>query len=254
MKDITVFELDDDFDPLEDIESETADQEHDTDYLPPIPDAELSRVPTPVALTPDELIERLITGIPGQRFRLLHAVAFCETPHTLDEIVADLAEAFPTDVSVYDGAQLVQLLEEAQALSSERSEEDSAIEGELEPAGDEDYIMVKPAAPRFYTATAPGLDAVKTSCGEHVVYALLAEEPRYLPLYKTILDMTSQPQGCPTKEMDAVIDTDPLCVDPRRFCGYFLGRLEKAGALVWRTSWITTDLGKSVLASDIFSD
>lgn len=279
MNDVEVFEIDDDFDPLEDIENETEDQEPDADYLPPIPDAELSKVPAPVVLSPEELIERLITGIPGQRFRLLHAVDFCAEPHTFNDIVADLNEAFPDDVSVYDAAQIVQLLEDAQALESmrpesEEYEESDRTEGPLtsaegtprgekavvsdttsatQPDDESAYLVVKQASPRIYTATPAGLAAVEASCGDHVVIAMLTEDEQYLPLYRTILEMTSQPDGCPTKELDAIIDPDPLCANPRKFCGYFLGRLEKTGALTWRSSWIATDIGKRILASEIFN-
>ena len=48
------------------------------------------------------------------------------------------------------------------------------------------------------------------------------------------------------------MDGDPLCAEPRRFCGFFRGKLEETGAIEWRDTWTITDLGRSVLASDLF--
>lgn len=267
MNTVEAFEIDDDFDPLADFGPDEDDDTQGADYMPPIPDAELSRMPEIIPLTPAESIGKLVIGIPGQRFRLLHAVDFCNEPHTLEEIVADLDAAFPRDVSVYSAAQIVQLLEEAGALEAEEpaSEEgadpsgehptpDALLDGNESSDDEGSFLTVVPAAPRLYTATEAGRKAVEESCGEHVVYGALTEEERYLPLYRTILEMVSEPGGCPTKELDAVIDIDPLCEEPRRFCGYFLGRLESTGAIMWRDTWVATDLGKTALASDLFND
>lgn len=250
MSNITVFEIDDDFDPLEDLRLDEEDEKPATDYLPPIPDAELSRVPEEVPLTAEERIEKLLAGIPGQTLRLLRAVQTCAEPKTFSEIDADLQEAFPVEVSVYGSAQIVELLERAGALEEQVTEEDSAPES-FEPAGD--YLVVTPAKPRTYLATAAGLAAVEARSGEHVVREALLKEPQYVPLYRTILEMTSEEGGCATKELDVVIDNDPLCEEPRRFCGYFLDRLEEAGAVQWNNAWVATKLGREVLASDIFN-
>ena len=88
---------------------------------------------------------------------------------------------------------------------------------------------------------------------EAAIIAMLQEEPQYLPLYERIFSMCSREGGCPVKELDAAIDHDPLCVEPRRFCGYFLGKLERLGALEWNTVWTVSALGTQVMASDIFS-
>ncbi len=280
MNNAAAFEIDDDFDPLEDLRIDGEEEEPETDYLPPIPDAELSRVPEPVALSAEERIEKLIAGIPGQKFRMLHAVEFCSEPQTFSAIEASVVERFPDSVSVYGIAQLVGLLEEAGALAcevQERAAETSSDAAAGAPmAGDDSlaasggadqarefgaavsqengYIAVTPPPSRLYTATAEGLAAVERYCGQQVVFAAIQEEERYLPIYRTILEMTSPEEGCGTKELDAVVNVDPLCAEPRRFCGYFLDRLEEAGAVQWKDAWIATDLGREVLASRLFEN
>ena len=52
MSDIDVFVIEDDFDPLADLELGVDEEQPATDYLPPIPDAELSRVPDRAPLPP----------------------------------------------------------------------------------------------------------------------------------------------------------------------------------------------------------
>lgn len=264
MSDIDVFVIEDDFDPLADLELGVDEEQPATDYLPPIPDAELSRVPDRVPLPPTKRIEKLLAGIPGQQFRILHAVECCSAePKTMEEIVEDVDEAHPNRTSVYDVAQIVQLLEGAGALErvesktasmTASSEAKPSADAEAdEPVEDEDgYLSVKPASPCRYAATQAGLDAVSARINERVVIETITEEERYLPLYRRIFSLVSCEGGCSTKELDRAIDDDPLCEEPRRFCGYFLGRLEHAGAVQWRDSWILTDLGRKVLESDVF--
>lgn len=255
MSDVDAFVIDDDFDPLADLSLDDGERDDaEADYLPPIPDADKSVVPPVVPLSPAERIEKLLAGIPGQQFRLLHAVAFCTEPKTMDEAVADLDAAYPNTTSVYGSAQVVQLLERDGALERivDESAEDAA--GAAVPAEDEgDFISVTPAAPCRYRATRAGLDAIAAHVNESLVVEKIVEDERYLPIFQRVLEMTAREGGCPTKELDQAVDGDPLCQEPRRFCGFFRGKLEETGAIEWRDSWTITELGRSVLASGVFA-
>lgn len=255
MSDVDAFVIDDDFDPLADLSLDDGERDDaEADYLPPIPDADKSVVPPVVPLSPAERIEKLLAGIPGQQFRLLHAVAFCTEPKTMDEAVADLDAAYPTTTSVYSSAQVVQLLERDGALERivDESAEDAA--DAAVPAEDEgDFISVTPAAPCRYQATRAGLDAIAAHVNESLVVEKIVEDERYLPIFQRVLEMTAREGGCSTKELDQAVDGDPLCQEPRRFCGFFRGKLEETGAIEWRDSWTITELGRSVLASGVFA-
>lgn len=261
MSDVDAFVIDDDFDPLADLSLDDGERDDaEADYLPPIPDADKSVVPPVVPLSPAERIEKLLAGIPGQQFRLLHAVAFCTEPKTMDEAVADLDAAYPTTTSVYSSAQVVQLLERDGALERivDESAEDAAdavvSDDTAVPAEEEgDFISVTPAAPCRYRATRAGLDAIAAHVNESLVVEKVVEDERYLPIFQRVLEMTAREGGCPTKELDQAVDGDPLCQEPRRFCGFFRGKLEETGAIEWRDTWTITDLGRSVLASGVFS-
>ena len=100
MSDVDVFVIDDDFDPLADLSLDDGERDDaEADYLPPIPDADKSVVPPVAPLSATERIEKLLAGIPGQQFRLLHAVEFCTEPKTMDEAVANLDAAYPNTTS-----------------------------------------------------------------------------------------------------------------------------------------------------------
>lgn len=262
MSDIDVFTIDDDFDPLADIEIDPEEVEVDYDYQAPIPDAEKSVVPPAPELSAPERIEKLLAGMPGQQFRALRAVELCAEPLTMAEVVGLLAEEYPNQVSVFSPEQVVSLLEQAGAL--ERVEgahgaglgagvADAAGAAGAEEPAEGGYLVVTQAPPARYKATADGLDAVDARKDVRVVEDLLAEEPRYLPLYERIMGACAAEEGALTKELDAAVDGDELCAEPRRFCGYFRGKLEAVGALAWDGScWRTTELGRQAMASGVF--
>ena len=257
MSDVDVFVIDDDFDPLADLSLDDGERDDaEADYLPPIPDADKSVVPPVVPLSATERIEKLLAGIPGQQFRLLHAVEFCTEPKTMDEAVADLDAAYPNTTSVYGSAQVVQLLERDGALErivDEDAAHAAAGDAADTPAEDEGFISVTPAPPCRYRATQAGLDAVAAHVNEGLVAERISEDERYLPIFQRVLEMCAREGGCPTKEPDQAVDGDPLCQEPRRFCGFFRGKLEETGAIEWRDAWTITDLGRSVLASGLFA-
>lgn len=261
MSDIEVFEIEERFNPLEDQGFEEDAFEQESDYLPPVPDAELGQRMVPVRHTPRERIESLLVGIPGQRFRILHAVRFCSEPRTCDEIVNEVDAAYPKEASVYGSAQIVQLLERAGALvkqapaarNTNPAQDFEVAEKTPESYEEDAFLVVTPTCPGTYLATAAGLEAVAEAFDMASALAMLAEEERYLPLYREILELTAVEGGCPTVALDSAIDPHPLAEEPRRFCGYFLGRLEQVGAIRWLDNWVITEQGRAVLASVIFA-
>ena len=328
MSDLEVFEIDDEFDPLaedslEDLEEENPNDEYN---VPKIPDAERSVVPAPVELPPAQRIEKLISGIPGQQFRILACIQACmDEPVELAQIIEAVDEKWQTTGSVYSTGRLVQLLEQAGAIDriepeeeepdegeggeavdeaakaqavagaagapeaqavagaagapeaqeaqaaeaaeaeeAEAPTEEAPAEGEQETADEEqqlphrplDYLEVDPgqeylevelARPCTFLATQAGVDAVQARTGMEHMQQLLDEEPQYLPVYKRILTMCNTAGGRLVQEINAVIDPDPLCAEPRRFSTYFLRKLEVVGAVKFQDAWCTTDYGKRAL-------
>ena len=192
MSDIDVFTIDDDFDPLAEIEIDapSAEEQYVADYLPPIPDADKSIVPEPVALTAAERIDKLLAGMPGQKFRVLAVVqaADAEESRSAADIVADVDAAYPNTKSVYDTARLLRLLTEAGAVEREGAEEDAPIveqDDEICLTEDnfvvgedgEEYLVVTDAAPATYRAT----DAGRAALCPHYEYGFRRRGRHYPP-------------------------------------------------------------------------
>lgn len=268
MSDIDVFTIDDDFDPLAEIEIEAPSDEEqfNAEYIAPIPDADKSVIPAPVVLTPEERIEKLLRGLPGQEFRVLAVVQAAGTePREAQDIIEEVDGAYPDTGSVYDVTQLMRLLEDAGALYREGSEEDyldcdmdediKLTEANFIVGEDgEEYLVVARTSPARYTATPDGLAAVERHVDAGSLAAIIADEPRYKPLYARIMAMMGEKGGAATPDLDAAIDTDPLCEEPRRFCGYFIDKLEIAGLVEWRGAWVVTDLGREALATGVLDE
>lgn len=286
MSDIDVFTVDDDFDPLADLDLDPEELEVDYDYQVPIPDADKSVVPPKPVLSAQERIEKLLVGMPAQQFRALRAVELCEQPQTMEAVAAQLDAEYPHQVSVFSSAQIVALLERAGALeklvdegtasdaaagadetsseslgepagesSTDSSAKPANSSGALSDAASVEYLTVTPVPPALYQATEAGLRAVADHINVRVIEDMLTEEPWYLPIYERILSMCATESGERTKTLDAAVDGDELCAEPRRFCGYFRGKLEESGALVWNgTTWKTTELGKQAMDAGAFAD
>lgn len=282
MTDIDVFAIDDDFDPLAETGFEADDDfDPNEEYIAPIPDADKSVVPPAVILPPEERIAQLIKGVPGQTFRIIHGIELCvDEPRLAEDIADDLERDFPQRISVYDAMQVLKLLERAGALERVEMEpvvgdevDDIAAEAEVEAAAiaaanaealkdmeafdneddlDEfagEYLTPTPAPPVWYQATEAGLDAITKYVSEQTIVNVIAEEPKYLPIYHQVLSMLAEEDGQSMKDLDAAVNGDPLLVSPKRFCGYFLDRLDRSGAAVFKDSrWRITPRGASVLA------
>ena len=69
----------------------------------------------------------------------------------------------------------------------------------------------------------------------------------YLPIYLRILEAASNGERLSKKVIDAMVDKDPICANPRRYSGYFVKALEAAEAMRCDSLWYITDYGKQFL-------
>jgi len=261
------FEIDDSFDPLEDLDPEMPAGEVN-DYQVPLPiDEDKLPVREPVAAhadpqrTAEERIDALAKGMPGQKDRLVFIIEACDEPRTVAEIDERYRAFCPHETSVFSTERVMHLLEEAAALAGEdmaEEEEETVVIGADNLAQEEadEYLEVTPPPVRVYRATADGRAFVERNrIDDDVILDFLQEEEstRYLPIYRRMLEMAQSEEGCRMQHFDEAVDHDPLCVEPRRFAGWFLAHLERIGALRFNGSWHITDEGRRALASDIFA-
>ena len=293
MEKIEVFELDDDFDPLADAGLELeAEGEYagGIEYQVPIPDADKSVVPEAVELPASERIEKLIAGIPGQKFRILSAIKVCDTSKTLEAAAEELEEEYPQGSSVYDAIRIIELLHgagalacvdeegneidpnaaseegdvasdgdvEAVAVAAKRGAAEDAEEARVDSIGidelDVEYDEVEKETPVFYVATEAGKSAVEEMWSAAAAFKVVHEETQYLPIWKKILELCSAEGGATKKEVADAVDAHPLLQEPRRWCQYFLEKLKNVNALEFATGWVITDIGKQLLADEVFSN
>lgn len=140
--------------------------------------------------------------------------------------------------------------------TSETADDDSSGNESAEDVSDEDepqepeFMQVTPPQTARYLATPEGLAAVAAEDPKARFAAFMDANPVYAPIFRTVLENCDRPGGCTKKEIDALIDNDPICKEPRRWSGYFVDKLEDADAIIFEGGWITTDLGRSLLDED----
>ncbi len=268
-----LFQLDDDFDPLEDADvvEEDNKEEPPNDYQMPIPDADKSVIPEPVELPASERIENLLKGIAGQKYRILAVVQACQSGEkTASEIEASVDAEYPQGGSVYETSRLIELLEKAGAIEctnpevrdvevdeNEMPEEQEEVEADIEgeeqidvedlsidsSVFEEQAEVIEQAPKERFIATAAGIEAVDKNIGTDPIVQVITEEEQYLPIYERIYNLMNVDGGCAVADLNKAVDSDPLLKEPRRFCTYFLGRLERCNAARWQGTWQLTDDG-----------
>lgn len=118
------------------------------------------------------------------------------------------------------------------------------------PMDEPEYLEVSRPEPARYRATDEGLDAVAAEDPAARFAAFMDANAVYAPIFRIVLENCDCEQGCTKKQIDALVDHDPICRSPRRFSGYFIDKLEDADAIIFEGAWRTTDVGRAMLAPD----
>lgn len=271
---------DDLFDPFDE-EEESPDEQplvgaplEEADVAPAVAEAQGA----PDTRTPQEHFEDLMKSMPGQRRTLLALVGYCREPKTGAEMDVRTSELLEYNFSVYSPVVFRELLENAGAIRYVPLDEPPVPDGAAaaaqetgEPQGacasvpadggevvseryfdgeeevEIDFLEVPEERPGLWQATPEGLEVVDAQDDEGAIRELLGKEPVYLDIYHQILDYCCEQGGRSAKELDRLVNGSPLLEEPRRYSGYFVGRLERKGALEWRGGWCTTDAGRAMI-------
>ena len=195
-------------------------------------------------------LEKLMEHMATRRSSLLGILDFCREAHEAAEVDACASKLQTHNASVYDGAALCSMLQQAGAL------ETVTDEGKAAEADDEPQIEVvdgveylRPAKPtqKLWKTTEIGRAYLDSFDPKADLAHLLADDAAYMDIYLRVLDMCADEGGTTTAALSAAIDKDPLVQAPRLFAQHFTERLEKAGAVAWDGVWEITDLGRSYL-------
>lgn len=123
------------------------------------------------------------------------------------------------------------------------------IEGAPASDGDETLRVSRPE-PARYRATADGLAAVAQEDPAARFTSLMEANAVYAPIFRTVLEICESEGGATKKQIDQLVDHDPLCQEPRRFSGYFIDKLEEADGIVFESTWHITETGRAMLEAD----
>lgn len=254
--DLLMNELDfmDEFDPLAEEETSIRADEIDDDDINDIVDIPLiPNMPEGVVRKgifdasnyddPRFALKELFEKNPGRRPIYLAIIEMCEGGKASSEITEAVDEIQSNNKSVYAPITLCRTLERAGALTVD---EPGTSPDEIE--ADAEFLEITSQVDPIWTATEAGLDVLHAEREGTALKELLEIDGKYLEIYERVLAFCDEAPRT-KKEIDAIVDHDPLVQSPRRFSNHFIELLEKADALIWKdNTWNITDLGKKTLA------
>jgi hypothetical protein len=250
------FDLEDEFDPLEDTEPDPEDEDYEESVeLIGAPELAARRTASTEATDTRPAAERiadLFDSMAPRRKVLLGILSFCQTPQLVTDVSAEVDRLQENNFSVYSAANLCMLLEKAGALRRVTQDGEEFSRAKVEPRVVEidgvEYLEPGTAPEAYWLDTAEGREALEADKPLERLTELFATDARYLPIYKRVLTLCAQEGGQTAKALGDAIDSDPLVQNPRLYAPRFVNRLEKCDALVWAKSWITSDIGRNGLA------
>jgi hypothetical protein len=212
--------------------------------------------------SPREKVLDLLGKMQPQKKILLGILDFCREPRSAAEVEECLAKLTEFNYCVYEGVELRRLLQEAEGLEyvqssqsglsgqdgreSQDSQDASATTEETELGEDgQEYLVIRKQEEGVWLSSAAALEIVDEQNPASDLKQLLALEPRYIDIYRRVMDACRTPRTA--KELDALFNGDPVLQDPHRYSGYLVERLEKNGGLEWRGGWVVTELGLQTL-------
>lgn len=247
------FAMDEDFDPLHEINSSSDDDGEEDElvgYLGTPEDAVYpeKKIDTRPA---EERIADLLKSMAPRRKILLSTLVLCEEPQPVASINKFIDSKQSDNFSVFSAGNLCSLLEEAGALERITAEGEPAEDIDPEPKtvviDGVEYLEPGEAVEVFWVATEAGLAAVAADKPLERLQALFADDEQYLPIYKHILTLCAQEDGATVGAINKDVDSHDLVQNPRLYAPHFIDKLEKCDAVEWQKNWKTTEIGQSAL-------
>lgn len=255
------------FDPLEEVEEDEDDEEesvsvvgHTEKETQPV-----MNVPEKPVLTPEEQVRDLMKKMMPQRRVLMGIVDFCREPKLASEVDEFTLALQEYNKSVYTPVILRELLEKNSCLVYLEPEDEDTVQDddegsvetldeladELDDApeeGEVEYLVVTDRPEGQWQSTPEAIAYVDEQDPVSDLQKLLAENVGYEDIIISMLRACDAENGSTAVALGELVDDEPIMQKPRRMSGYYVGRLEKIGAIVWENAWKTTDAGKAVIA------
>lgn len=181
-------------------------------------------------------------------------VTFCESERPFEEAVQLLKNGtYPkTFVAPPDG--FVSLMVDNDFLEVSAYVDGVPYGGTFEELTQDDSIPLEAEITYGVTATDLGRQTVAPYAPQTQLIKLLEEDPEAAPVHLRVLELCCQEGGLSRKDLETVLKAEDLIPhDPRTglvsiFPTYYIDNLERAGGLVWKSTWMTTEEGREALA------
>lgn len=123
------------------------------------------------------------------------------------------------------------------------------VEPVVEVVDGEEYMRPGEKPPACWQVTPLGKQVLVAQEPAPRIAALLDNEPQYLHVYRTILELCAQEGGCQVAALGDAVDDDPAVQNPRRLATHFTDKLEQVDAIEYTDAWHCTDAGLEALAA-----
>ena len=245
------FDFEDDFggyDPLAEVStiSEVMPTEDSEDALPAAPAADLAPA--------KERIARLFIDMKARKRVLLGLLEFLREHKPASQLEEKVDELQTYDFSVFNATNYTNALQDAGAICK------CDVQGEPLPADfkQQPEIVEIDGVEYYKPADSP---VVYWKCTEDGLAFLDAEDPfgktvqiidddkpEYLAIYRETLRYCDQGEGRSTNDVQDYLRSLDIFGDIRVYASRYLERLERNGAVLWQGNWVTTEVGRSILA------
>lgn len=209
------------------------------------------------SLSREERISKVIACVGSQnslREVLYKTLVLCQEPHEFAEVEDWIAEQdeFVHSHILQTPFTLIEMLLRAGGLSQTPLDaQGSPIAGERLDALSDDQADDLVVTYRLQT-TDIGREAARLLSPERRLEAQLELRPHRRDTYFAVLDFCQTPRKFP--EIEAFFKATPDLVQDtvahhhKLSPDFYVDKLDKAGALVWRGAWVATDAGRQMLA------
>lgn len=181
-------------------------------------------------------------------------ITFCADERNFDEAVQYLkGNAYPkTFVAPADG--FVSLMVDNGFLVLSIYVDGEPYEGTFDELVEDESVPVEAEVTYGVRATDLGRETVAPYAPTAQLAGLIEGDAEAAPVHLRVLELCCAEGGCSKQELDRALNAEGLIPHDERtglvsiYPAYYIDNLEKAGGLVWKDAWLTTDEGREVLA------
>lgn len=181
-------------------------------------------------------------------------LAFCENEQPFEAVTALLENTAYAKTFVARPDAFVALLRDHDLLAMTIYVDGVRYEGTLDELRDDKTVADDAVVTYGFAVTDEGRDVAHTLAPKGRLAALFEADEAENLVYQRILTLADQPEGIAKADIEKTLFAEGLIpVDERTglpviFPAYYIDNLERAGGLVWESSWKTTEEGRRLQA------